>query len=88
VYTAQIADYLESLSFRWGSLTTTQANEILTVYHAARGRLNPIVVVPDTTSTEVFHGHLTTDNLPREVDAPVVRGLSMELRQSGRVLYG
>jgi hypothetical protein len=88
VFTARVSDYLESLSFRWGSLTTTQANEVLTVYHAAKGRLNPVVIVPDTTSTEVFHGHFQADSLPREVDAPVVRGLSLDLRQTGRVLYG
>lgn len=88
VYTSQQSDYLESFSFQWGALTSAQANEILGVFHAAKGRLNPVVVVPDTGSAEVFHGHFTNDRLPREVDAPVVRGLSLELRQSGRVLYG
>lgn len=80
----QLRDYDRRLRFSWSSITEAAFTELRTIVRAARGRLYPVVVLPESSrGIEVYHGHLG-DSWGWEIDFVEWRGAGFDFRESGR----
>jgi hypothetical protein len=84
----QLADRVDELSFGWDSLLSSEYQEVRDYWRAVRGAVRSHVVIPDATATDVYLGKLTSARLPRQVDAPIVRNVSLGFKATGHYFYG
>lgn len=88
LYADQEADRIDDLTFAWDSLLVAEYQEVRDYFRAVRGAVRSHVVIPDITAADVYLGKLTSTKLPRQVDAPIVRGVQASFRACGHYFYG